>query len=744
MKHLPLRLVAFTAGAMLWSMCAAAPPAARSPADQRMLRLAELWRDVKLYHPALATTRVDWDMAMANSLPALQAAQTTAELQAALTELVRPLGNAEVHTARIQAAPYVARDAGAPLVDWLPGEVALVRLHHATNRNEDTALVAAQPEIVARARGVIVDLRPDGPVPVEERVVQQLVTRLIDSPVQLPVVRYRTHSGYRPQVGSTSGNYRSGFDTTESDLLLPARSTRAVPLAFIVNNRHPLPMVALALQRRGQAHIVAQGGLPVARLLPQQTVYIDKGVAVEFPRGELIYDDGTTGMRADASPPADQLAGSGSPAVSAALKLLGDGQRAAPPDYKRAAAIAVRAVEKPYPEMRLPNLAWRQLAAIKLWAVADAFFSYKEGMAQPWDDGLLHALRQMEQAGSELDYTLALQRMAATLQDSHVFLNSPVLSKYLGMTPPGVRLARVEGRIAVARLDADSEAARAGLRAGDVVLSIDGEDAEQRTRRIADLLGGSTSAGRDRNGLRSVLGGDEDKQLALQVERGDGQIRSVSLARRKAASPPPAPSAAPYRLLDARIGYADLDLLLPEQVDAMFSALGQTDSLILDMRGYPEKIIPLLTARLNVHGVRPATAFSRPVLSAREAMGVREVFVQTTVPARSAPYSGKVIMLLNEMTQSRAEHTAMSVEAATPVTFIGSPTAGANGDITNTVLPGNIQVWFTGQEVRHVDGKPLQRVGIQPHIPSAPTLAGLRAGRDDVLERAISFARSGK
>jgi len=347
MKHIPHHLAAFAAGALLWSLCAAAPPGERSPADQRMLRLAELWRDVKFYHPALATTRVDWDTAMANSLPKLQAAQTTAELQAALTQLVQPLGNAEARTARVQPAPFVVRDVAAPPVDWLPGEVALVRLHHATNRSEDAALDAALPGIVARARGVILDLRPDGSVPVEERVVHQLATRLIDSPVQLPVVRYRIHSGYRPQVGSTSGNYRSGFDTTESDLLLPAPSARAVPLVFIVNNRHPLPMVALALQRRGQARIVAQGGLPVARLLPEQTVYIDKGVAVQFPGGELVYDDGTTGMRADASPPADQLAGAGSPAVSTALELLEAGQRAGAQDYQRAAAIPVRAVEKP-------------------------------------------------------------------------------------------------------------------------------------------------------------------------------------------------------------------------------------------------------------------------------------------------------------------------------------------------------------------------------------------------------------
>ena len=62
------------------------------------------------------------------------------------------------------------------------------------------------------------------------------------------------------------------------------------------------------------------------------------------------------------------------------------------------------------------------------------------------------------------------------------------------------------------------------------------------------------------------------------------------------------------------------------------------------------------------------------------------------------------------------------------------------------VLPGGITVNFTGHDVRHADGRQLQRVGIQPHVRVAPTIAGIRAGRDEVLEKAIEFLhpKSGK
>jgi hypothetical protein len=48
--------------------------------------------------------------------------------------------------------------------------------------------------------------------------------------------------------------------------------------------------------------------------------------------------------------------------------------------------------------------------------------------------------------------------------------------------------------------------------------------------------------------------------------------------------------------------------------------------------------------------------------------------------AGAAPWLGKVVMLIDERTQSQAEHTGLFFEAMTDVTYIGTPTAGANGD----------------------------------------------------------------
>jgi C-terminal processing protease CtpA/Prc len=103
-------------------------------------------------------------------------------------------------------------------------------------------------------------------------------------------------------------------------------------------------------------------------------------------------------------------------------------------------------------------------------------------------------------------------------------------------------------------------------------------------------------------------------------------------------------------------------------------------------------------------------------------------------------YRGKVVVLIDERAISQSEHSCMFYEVAADAKFIGSPTAGANGDVTVLRVPGATMT-FTGHDVRHADGRQLQRVGIQPDLEVRPTPAGIKAGRDEVLEAAVAYLR---
>ena len=73
--------------------------------------------------------------------------------------------------------------------------------------------------------------------------------------------------------------------------------------------------------------------------------------------------------------------------------------------------------------------------------------------------------------------------------------------------------------------------------------------------------------------------------------------------------------------------------------------------------------------------------------------------------------------------------------------FYPTPTQGANGDVTLMVLPGNLAISFSGHDIRHADGRQLQRLGIQPYVKVAPTIRGITEGRDEILEAAVKYVQ---
>lgn len=100
-------------------------------------------------------------------------------------------------------------------------------------------------------------------------------------------------------------------------------------------------------------------------------------------------------------------------------------------------------------------------------------------------------------------------------------------------------------------------------------------------------------------------------------------------------------------------------------------------------------------------------------------------------------YKGKVVILINEISQSSAEFHAMAYEVNPNATVIGSTTAGADGNVSKISLPGDISTTISGIGVYYPNGKETQRVGIIPDIELRPTIKGIKSGRDELLDKAI-------
>ncbi len=72
-------------------------------------------------------------------------------------------------------------------------------------------------------------------------------------------------------------------------------------------------------------------------------------------------------------------------------------------------------------------------------------------------------------------------------------------------------------------------------------------------------------------------------------------------------------------------------------------------------------------------------------------------------------------------------------------TIIGSTTAGADGNVSTILLPSELRTSFSGIGVNYPNSEETQRIGIIPDIEVKPTIAGIKAGKDELLEKAMDI-----
>ena len=81
------------------------------------------------------------------------------------------------------------------------------------------------------------------------------------------------------------------------------------------------------------------------------------------------------------------------------------------------------------------------------------------------------------------------------------------------------------------------------------------------------------------------------------------------------------------------------------------------------------------------------------------------------------------------------------VEAYRLGEIVGEATAGTNGNINQNDLPLGYKMIWTGMRVLKHDGSRHHGVGIVPTLKVSKTIAGVRAGHDEQLERALELLK---
>lgn len=229
--------------------------------------------------------------------------------------------------------------------------------------------------------------------------------------------------------------------------------------------------------------------------------------------------------------------------------------------------------------------------------------------------------------------------------------------------------------------------------------------------------------------------------VALRIRRAD-QEREIAAARtpvqRAARGNTHDRIGETFQMLADDIAYIKLSSIKKADIARYLELAAATRGLVIDIRNYPSEFVVFA---LGQHLVDTPTEFVRFTAAEASNPGAFRWGPAQTLRPMAPHYKGKVMLLVDEVSQSQAEYTTMAFRTAPRAKVIGSTTAAADGNVSTIPLPGGLRSMISGIGVFYPDKRPTQRVGIIPDIVVLPTVQGIQAGRDEVLEAAVAEIR---
>ena len=384
------------------------------------------------------------------------------------------------------------------------------------------------------------------------------------------------------------------------------------------------------------------------------------------------------------------------------------------------------------PDLKPPDAGYRILALLRLWTIIEYWFPYRDLLDDDWYSVLHEFLPRMVAAGDWDGYRLELLALAARVRDGHVNLFAE-----LDVRPPRgdcrwpVATRFVEGRIAVTALADDGPAS--GLLIGDVIETVDGREVEDLVEEWAPYYAASNNVARRRDIARTLPRGDcGDSRLGI-VRRGEARTLTVERRSLDAVPDPHDRPGKTFQRLSKDVVYLKLSNIRARDVGRYLGATAYRD-LVIDIRNYPSEFVVFTLGQRLVDGPTPFARFTNGDLKNPGAFTWTEPLALQ--PVRPV-FPGRVAILVDEVSLSQAEYTAMALRAGPRAVVVGSTTAGADGNVSRIPLPGGLRTMISGIGVFYPDKTPTQRIGIMPDIVARPTIEGIREGRDEVLEAAL-------
>ncbi|HEV8282962.1 MAG TPA: S41 family peptidase [Chitinophagaceae bacterium] len=730
----------------------------------RLADLGKIWGILHNFHPSMARDIVSTDSLVSDVAESLANDPSSANFRACLEKMLAKLKDPITHVVTDKQVPvklFTDNDS-LPSYRLLADSILYVAFPTSFASNEAVSKLSwLQLQEFEKYKGLVLDLRNakqiDDDYPFTKGFGDAILRKGVNKPLQIPVHLFRYQAGFIDQRNTSleGGVYIAGWQTKSSGTIRPAaRPAQWNGRMVVVVNRFSSSQLMewlLALQSAGYCKIIFDGDA-VDYLNSTAWDYYTAADSLHLKLRIFDYLDVNGKIIRDPDLFINGI--SDENIFLEKCRILAITSTKNNPEN-----IHSLAYRHPFPNNENSGFApigQRLFGLYNYWNAINYFNPNKHLLKQPWDSVLVEFIPRFINANDTTSYYFTIADMVSRIHDSHGFLNllnmKTVAERYWYTVP--LSAMKIGTKYYIVSIGKDSTQNINAFQLWDEIIAIDSVPINIYKEKFRSRFAASNDWTFERDVRRYLLSGAKNSVLQLTIMR-NGKITKLNALRTQPAYLSDYDLVSfndnhkDIEILKGNIGYVNMGLLTIGRIDKMFDTLMDTKAIIFDIRNYPKGTVFDIVPRLTDHD-SVAVKFGIPYVTYKSIyeplISKNSDYFIVNADKTKPYYKGKIIILCNAITQSHAEYTIMLFQGAAGkrVTVIGSATAGADGNVTAVKLPGGYSTYFSGLEVLYPDGSQTQQTGIRINIKVEPTLAGLRASKDEVLQKAIQFIESGK
>jgi carboxyl-terminal processing protease len=365
----------------------------------------------------------------------------------------------------------------------------------------------------------------------------------------------------------------------------------------------------------------------------------------------------------------------------------------------------------------------RLLLLYSFWNAIQYWNVNKYLMDTKWSDNLDSMTEIFINSKTELEFEIGKSKLITKLNDSHSYY-APNIFSALFKYKPVFAVKNINDSLLISAVKNKTLAKKDDIELGDVIVKINNKSiSSYLNEKVAPIISVSNSTFL-RRWSGWLFNNNKDSINVDVIKKNGNKINKYVHFYDNLKTEEPVylttPKKDKWLFIKPSIAYINLDEITSKELKVIYNQISNTEGLILDLRNYPKNIrnndiAKYLYPKRKEFIKILAPIENNPSYDEYDGEAPLKIVMDPFKEGGNNPdyYKGKVILLVNKTTQSKAEWIGMAIQQSPNCVTIGEQTAGSVMNIVEYIMPDKTKVNFTGQGAFYPNGEGVQRKGLR-------------------------------